>query len=155
MNATLLVGHGSRDPIALREIGAFAEAYRGRHPGAAELAFIELARPSVAEGLAALAERASTVALAPLFLFTARHVKNDIPLALEAARRAAPGVRFVSAQAFGVHPRLVELAFERAAASALLENDARARTATPISASSRASSPKAAVSHRCSPRSSA
>jgi sirohydrochlorin ferrochelatase/(2Fe-2S) ferredoxin len=129
MNATLLVAHGSRDPIALREIGTFADAYRARHPGAAELAFIELARPSLAEGLAALAQRASTVAVAPLFLFTARHVKNDLPLALEAARRASPGVRFVSAQAFGVHPQLVDLAFTRAVASGLVEEDARARTA--------------------------
>lgn len=129
MNATLLVAHGSRDPEALKEIHAFADAYRARHPGTAELAFIELARPSLAEGLAALAQRASAVAVAPLFLFTARHVKNDIPLALEAARRASPGVRFVSAQPFGVHPQLIDLAFTRAVASGLVEEDARPRTA--------------------------
>lgn len=126
MNATLLVAHGSRDPIALAQIESFAAAYRERHgDSAVGLAYVELAQPSLAEGLAALAARADTVAVAPLFLFAARHVKNDLPLALEAARKASPGVRFVAAQAFGIHPRLVELSAERAAASGLLPEGGR------------------------------
>jgi sirohydrochlorin ferrochelatase/(2Fe-2S) ferredoxin len=44
----------------------------------------------------------------PLFLFASGHVKNDLPLALERARRLCPDSRFVAGSAFGVHPRMVE-----------------------------------------------
>lgn len=131
MTGILFVAHGSRDPLALAEIEAFVSTWRARHPQAqSELVFIELARPTVAEGIASLALRVNTVVLVPLFLFTARHVKNDLPLALEAARRAFPAVRFVSAPPFGVHPSLIELAYARAMASALPPSpDVAARTA--------------------------
>jgi sirohydrochlorin ferrochelatase/(2Fe-2S) ferredoxin len=75
---------------------------------------VELARPSLATALRDLAERADSVVVLPLFLFAAGHVKNDIPLALSQARHDFPTVRFTAAPALGVHPNLVDLAFERA-----------------------------------------
>ncbi|MCA1665003.1 MAG: NAD(P)H-dependent oxidoreductase subunit E, partial [Myxococcales bacterium] len=45
------------------------------------------------------------------------HVKNDLPLALEAARVQHPRATFAAARALGVHPLLAELVWERALAA--------------------------------------
>jgi sirohydrochlorin ferrochelatase/(2Fe-2S) ferredoxin len=111
----LIVGHGSRDPRANVEFEAVAAAFRSVRPDI-EVAhgYVELACPSLATALRDLVQRADSIVVLPLFLFAAGHVKNDIPLALSQARHDFPGVRFTAAQALGVHPTLVELAFERA-----------------------------------------
>ena len=125
----LVIGHGSRDAAANREFEAFvAEFARRRGDEIIEHAYVELAQPSVAEGLDAIAARSSRVVALPLFLFAAGHVKNDLPLALEAARRRWPAVRFEAASALGVHPSMAQVAFARGA-EALSEDPAqRART---------------------------
>jgi sirohydrochlorin ferrochelatase len=116
--AILILGHGSRRARANQEFETFVDAFRRRRP---ELdvghAYIELAEPLLAEGLARLAVRADRVILLPLFLFAAGHVKDDVPRALEAARRAFPRVRFEAARALGVHRVMVEVALARARAA--------------------------------------
>lgn len=111
----LIVGHGSREPRGNAELEAAVAAYRGARP-ALEVAhgYVELAAPALGPALRALADRVDHVVALPLFLFAAGHTKNDIPLALVEARRERPSVRFTAARALGVHPSLVELAFERA-----------------------------------------
>ena len=114
----LIVGHGSRDPSANVEFEAVVAAYRAAHPAIdVTHGYVELAKPSLAEALRDLAQRTDLVVVLPLFLFAAGHVKNDIPLALSQARQDFPSVRFTVANALGVHPNLVELAFERARAA--------------------------------------
>jgi sirohydrochlorin cobaltochelatase len=116
--SVLLVGHGSRDPAANAEFEWLAEAYRRRQPHLrVELAYIELARPLLADALAAVAERARRVTVVPLFLFAAGHVKNDLPLAVAAARARFPHTSFNVAPCLGVHPLLAEVAHDRAAAA--------------------------------------
>jgi sirohydrochlorin ferrochelatase/(2Fe-2S) ferredoxin len=84
-------------------------------------AYVELARPTLDEGLAAAArDDAEHVILVPVFLFSAGHVKNDMPLALARARTRFPAARFSASPALGVHPALANLAFERAASVAPL-----------------------------------
>jgi len=113
----LVVGHGSRDPDANRELEAIVATHRARRAGdLVEHAYVELAEPALADGLDALARRARRVIVAPLLLFAAGHVKNDVPLAIERARRAHPRVQFAAARALGVHPALVDLAVARAQA---------------------------------------
>ncbi|HEU4730730.1 MAG TPA: CbiX/SirB N-terminal domain-containing protein [Kofleriaceae bacterium] len=111
----LLVGHGSRDPRGNAELEALVSAYRTARP-ALEVAhgYVELAAPALVPALRALADRAQRVIALPLFLFAAGHTKNDVPLALAELRRERPDVRFTATRALGVHPELVELAFERA-----------------------------------------
>ena len=82
------------------------------------LGFVELAQPTLADALAAAARTHAEVVALPLFLFTAGHVKNDLPLALDAARAQFPAVRFHCARALGVAPTLAELTWQRALASA-------------------------------------
>ena len=114
----LIVGHGSRDPNANFEFESVVATYRAAHPDLdVAHGYVELARPSLVTALRELAQRADSVVVLPLFLFVAGHVKNDIPLALSQARQEFPSVRFTVAKALGIHPNLVELAFERARAA--------------------------------------
>lgn len=106
----VVVGHGTADPVGAAETGAVAAAVAGLLPGVpVELGFLEIARPSIGEALAALARRGCTdVVAAPLLLFTAGHAERDVPEALrEGAARAGLGV--VQAGALGDHPDIVRL----------------------------------------------
>lgn len=109
----LVVGHGSRDDIANAEFEAVVARLRAVRTERVTHAYVEIAQPSLQEGLRAAASTARRVIVLPLFLFAAGHVKNDLPLALAEARRDFPGVEFVAAAPLGVHPALVELAFAR------------------------------------------
>jgi sirohydrochlorin ferrochelatase len=124
--AILVLGHGSRRPRANQEFEALVDAFRRSHPDLdVGHAYIELAEPLLAEGLARLAARADRVILLPLFLFAAGHAKDDVPRALAASRVDFPGVKFEAARALGVHQAMVELALERVR-TALAPAEARA-----------------------------
>jgi sirohydrochlorin cobaltochelatase len=113
--AVLIVGHGSRDAAANAELESLVHAYAEARPDAiVSHGYVELAQPSLDVALADIASRARNVAVVPLFLFAAGHVKSDVPLALARARSAFPDVTFAAAPALGVHPSLAELAFARA-----------------------------------------
>ncbi len=115
--ALLIVGHGSRDVRTNAEFEGFVASYQATRPGfEIAPAYIELAGPPLALALRQLASRTDHVVLLPLFLFAAGHVKNDIPLALARARNEYSTVRFTVARALGVHPNLVNIAFDRARA---------------------------------------
>jgi sirohydrochlorin cobaltochelatase len=124
--ALLILGHGSREPASNLEFEAMVAVMAARRPDL-EVAYgyVELARPSLPEALRQLASGADHVVVVPLFLFTAGHVKNDLPIALNDARRDCPSVRFTATRALGVHPALVELAFERARAAITAARDPR------------------------------
>ncbi|WP_394825075.1 CbiX/SirB N-terminal domain-containing protein [Pendulispora albinea] len=135
----LLVGHGSRNPEANAEFESLADVYRqARTDLAVQIGYIELARPLVPEALAMAARMARRVAVVPLFLFSAGHVKNDLPLAIDEARRRFPSRTFAVAPALGVHPSLVAMAHDRVAP--LLSDDAAQRARTMLLVAGRGSS---------------
>ncbi|HEV2301458.1 MAG TPA: sirohydrochlorin chelatase [Stellaceae bacterium] len=79
--AVLVCGHGSRDPAATLEFEALTAAL-ARHLGEVDLAagYLEFARPTIRDALAALYARGARRILAlPAMLFAASHVKNDLP----------------------------------------------------------------------------
>ena len=131
--AIVVIGHGSREAAANVELQALVDGWaRRRAPDAdVTLGYVELAQPTVADALAAAARTHAEVVALPLFLFTAGHVKNDLPLALAAARAQFPDVKLTSARALGVQPALAEQTWERAlaAAPALADPDAAKRSA--------------------------
>jgi sirohydrochlorin cobaltochelatase len=110
----VIVGHGSRDPQANMQFEELVNRFRALRP---ELdishGYVELASPSLEQALTASAARNTHVIAVPLFLFSAGHLKNDIPLALAAARSRNPRVVFSAARELGIHTSLLELAFER------------------------------------------
>jgi sirohydrochlorin ferrochelatase/(2Fe-2S) ferredoxin len=126
----LIVGHGSRDPLATRAFETVVSQYQERRREfSVRFAYVELAAPALPRALSDAGKTAEQVVVFPLFLFSAGHVKNDIPLALATARRAFPSVRFAAARALGVHPTLAELALERAESSGALTEEAAQQTA--------------------------
>ncbi len=83
MKALLIVAHGSRRDSSNDEVRALAHAV-GLHPdnrySRVSCAFLELAQPSIPDGIAALAdEGADDITVVPYFLSAGRHVVEDIP----------------------------------------------------------------------------
>jgi sirohydrochlorin cobaltochelatase len=111
----LVVGHGSREKASNLEFEQLVAQLRTRWPEFdVRHAYVELAEPSLADGIDAISRSNDRVIIVPCFLFAAGHVKNDIPLALAAARQKFRGVKFEAGRVLGVHPTMAELAFERA-----------------------------------------
>lgn len=143
----LVVGHGSRQQSANADFEALVEAYRRRRPDLdVRCAYIEIARPALAEALAELGHAACRqVVVLPLFLFRAGHVKNDIPLALAAARRVFPATRFLAAEPLGVHPLLGQLLGQRAERLGVPPRAAAAAAVDPKDEAAAAQAKKTAV----------
>ena len=83
----LVVGHGTRDPVGQAQTRSLACHTAGQlAPLATEMGFLELATPTIADGVASLAaagvRRLITV---PVLLFRAGHADRDIPEAVAAA----------------------------------------------------------------------
>lgn len=112
--AVVLVGHGSRVREANEAFLSFARLFAERTRLPVEPAFIELAEPALPDALDRAARSGlGDVAVLPFILFSAGHVKSDIPLHIEAARSRHPGVRFAQATPIGLHPTILEILDER------------------------------------------
>ncbi|HEY9097920.1 MAG TPA: CbiX/SirB N-terminal domain-containing protein [Thiobacillus sp.] len=96
MPSLLIIAHGSRRAASNDEIRQLADAVRaeaGQHYEHIEVAFLELAEPSIPEGLAALAAQGATEVVAfPYFLAAGTHVVHDIPEAIAGFTAAHPDV---------------------------------------------------------------
>ncbi|OYZ55778.1 MAG: hypothetical protein B7Y21_13875 [Hydrogenophilales bacterium 16-61-112] len=86
MSSLLIIAHGSRRGASNDEVRQLADQVRAQphhaydHIGAA---FLELAEPSIQEGLAALVAQGATDIIAfPYFLAAGTHVAQDIPEAI-------------------------------------------------------------------------
>jgi sirohydrochlorin cobaltochelatase len=90
----LLIGHGTRDPRGLADFQRTAALVRQRAEGRlVEACYLELAEPTIADGVDRLAAAGvKRITVSPLMLFAAGHVKRDIPTALAAAAAAYPNL---------------------------------------------------------------
>jgi sirohydrochlorin cobaltochelatase len=111
----LLVGHGTRDAAGIAEFLVLVERVRGLiTPVPLEACFLELAEPTIAEGLNRLIERgAQQVAVVPLLLTAAGHAKRDIPAAVAEVSEAHPDLTIRYTAALDCHPRIVDLSTRR------------------------------------------
>lgn len=106
----LIVAHGSRRSASNDEVRALGERVRAlRDPGIeqVEVAFLELAEPSIPQGLAScVAAGAREIIVFPYFLAAGTHVASDIPEALDAFREQHPHVRLRLASHLGASAAL-------------------------------------------------
>lgn len=118
--AVLLCGHGSRDPDAIAEFEIAAAALRGRlGPTPFATGYLEFARPTIGEGLAALAAQgARRIVAVPAMLFAASHVKNDLPWEMNSFMAANPGIDVRLARDLAIDAKLLEAAAGRIADAA-------------------------------------
>ncbi|QLD89843.1 NAD(P)H-dependent oxidoreductase subunit E [Natronomonas salina] len=113
--AVVLAGHGSRREKSNEQVRTLAADLEGRLGLPVDAGFLELAEPTIGDAIGALAPSASDVTVLPLSLFAASHVKADVPLVVRRAR-ADHDVTLHSGKHLGVHPAIVELLDDRAAA---------------------------------------
>lgn len=121
-----MIGRGSSDPGAVRQLEAFAEATRatGAHAvrpdescSRIELGFVAAARPTVAEALRAAARGARRVIVQPHLLFHG-HVEEQVEAALREARAEHPAVEWVRVERLGATQRVARAVMELAADAA-------------------------------------
>lgn len=106
----LVLAHGSRSDVANAEHRELCERLSPMVGVDARPAFLELADPSFAEATASAVDcGAATIVVLPYFLAPGRHVTVDVPVLVDAARAAHPGVTFVVAERFGALPGIVDL----------------------------------------------
>jgi sirohydrochlorin cobaltochelatase len=117
--AVLLCGHGSRDAEAIVEFELLAAALRPRLPGVDfATGYLEFARPTIRDGLAALAARGARRVLAvPAMLFAASHVKNDLPWEVNSFAADNPGIEVRFGRDLSIDPKLLNAAAGRIAAA--------------------------------------
>ena len=119
----LLVGHGSREASGNAEILLFAERWRARHPDwRIEVGFIEFADPLLDPALNHAARNSRRVLVLPLILNAAGHLRQDIPSAIQRARKRHPDVQFLYAPHLAVSDPLLRI-LKRFLRQAMLQLD--------------------------------
>lgn len=128
----LIVAHGSRRAASNDEVRELAERVRSlRSPGIdhVEAAFLELAEPSITDGMArCVALGAREIVVFPYFLAAGTHVAVDIPEAVEAFCERHPDVQVRLARHLGAvagMPRTILDAAGEGALDEVLEEGSR------------------------------
>ncbi len=110
MKTLLLVAHGSRRAASNKEVRALAvqlgEQAKGRYDWVS-CAFLELATPSIPEGIEACVQAgAEEVVVLPYFLSAGRHVAEDIPEAVALKQREYPQLKIEIAPYLGASEQM-------------------------------------------------
>lgn len=113
MKALLIVAHGSRrleSNDEVRELSGRLAAQTDGAYGWVQSAFLEIAEPSIPDGLrAAIRAGAKQVTVVPYFLSAGRHVVTDIPAEIEVVRQEYPDVDIVLAPYLGAAAGVTDL----------------------------------------------
>lgn len=114
-SAILLIAHGSRRAAANADLVKLAELVRARRPSEiVEIAYLELAEPTIPQGAARCVERGvSVVKMSPFFLSAGTHIAEDLTGFRTEFEAQYPDVRFQLCPPLGLHPLLVEALMER------------------------------------------
>jgi sirohydrochlorin ferrochelatase len=113
--AALLVAHGSRRHEANLDLVSLAEAVRagGNYP-IVEIAYLELASPTIPEGAArCVAQGAQRVLLLPYFLSAGAHVCEDLERYRCELSAHFRSVRFELCRPLSLHPGLAAIVLDR------------------------------------------
>ncbi|OCS92441.1 sirohydrochlorin chelatase [Caryophanon latum] len=121
MEAVLYVAHGTRVQKGIDEAVRFIEAVKQTVAAPIqEICFLELAAPSIVEGVERCVTQGAThIAVVPILLLTANHAKEDIPEELHKAQQLFPTVRFTVGAPFGIHEKLIDSLVDRLAPHAV------------------------------------
>ena len=114
----ILFAHGSRDPQWRAPIEAVRQHITDHNPQVlACCAYLELCQPDLAEATRQLlAQGVGAINIAPMFLGTGKHAREDLPQLITALRAQHPQVLFTVQQAIGEDPRMTTLMAEIASA---------------------------------------
>ena len=94
MKSLLLVAHGSRREASneeVRQLTTQLAAHAGNRYQSVSCAFLELAEPSIPDGIeACIQQGAEEVIVLPYFLSAGRHVHEDIPREIAGKQQEYP-----------------------------------------------------------------
>jgi sirohydrochlorin cobaltochelatase len=107
----ILLGHGSRDPLWRLPMEAVAARLARLQPGLpVRCAYLELEPPTLADAARELvAVGATSVSVTPMFLGSGKHVREDLPVLLQALRQEHAAVIFELRPPVGDDPRVLDL----------------------------------------------
>lgn len=108
--ALILFAHGARDPEWAKPMHRVRAAVLERAPGLrVELAFLEFISPNLGDCARALVQEGyESIAVVPMFIAQGGHLKNDVPVLMDALRNAHPDVRFVLSPPVGEAEAIVQ-----------------------------------------------
>jgi sirohydrochlorin cobaltochelatase len=115
----LLVGHGTRSELGRSQCQDLAAEVASRlEPRlfATELAYLEMASPTIEEAILRLVEqKMKRLVVAPLLLFAAGHAKEDVPSAVRSGlvKAGMPNLPIVQTEPLGLQEPVVDLAAAR------------------------------------------
>lgn len=109
--ATILFGHGSRDPLWRLPIEAVASQVKSIAPDVeVRCAYLELSEPDLPSTAAELARLGVTsITVVPMFLGVGRHAREDLPLLMSQLRASHPLIAFEQKLAMGENAQMIEL----------------------------------------------
>ena len=125
MQAVLYVAHGSRVKAGVEEARQFIETVKPQiDVEIQEICFLELANPSIVEGVSTcVAKGATEISIIPILLLTANHAKQDIPLEINKAKVLHPNVSFTFGKPFGINEKLIDSLQERVQKKSTKQNE--------------------------------
>lgn len=108
---TILLAHGSRDPLWRKPIEAVAEQMRALAPAVhVRCAYLELSAPDLPSSATELVTLGVTsITVVPVFFGVGKHARNDLPLLMNALQAAHPAVNFDLKPAIGEQAQVIEL----------------------------------------------
>nr|MDP2191998.1 CbiX/SirB N-terminal domain-containing protein [Rhodoferax sp.] len=110
-HGTILLGHGSRDPLWRQPIEAVASRIRDMAPALhVRCAYLELTLPDLSISATELATLGVTsITVLPLFLGVGKHARDDLPLQIAALQASHPHIAFNLRPAIGEEEQVIEL----------------------------------------------
>ena len=101
--AVILIAHGSRVQKTADEMDAIIEKLKQSMPESLILpAFMEIQQPDLKNAMnTALDYGVSRINVVPLFFFTGRHMRDDIPAQVEECRKEYPECEIILQDCFG------------------------------------------------------
>ncbi len=122
MQATILFGHGSSDPVWRLPIDTVAQRIRDNNAQAiVRCAFLERTEPDMATTVGELVGLGvKHISVVPMFLGVGKHAREDMPLLVNELQAIYPQVRFQLNPSVGEDPRVVALLAQIADPAALM-----------------------------------
>lgn len=117
MEGVLYVSHGSRVEEARKEAESFLhKVHEHVDVELGEVCFLELAKPTIGEGVERLVKAGATkIAVIPVLLLRAGHYYKDVPQEIEKAKQKFPFIEVSYGEPLGVQDRIVDVLVDRIA----------------------------------------
>ncbi|MCB1615352.1 MAG: CbiX/SirB N-terminal domain-containing protein [Pseudomonadales bacterium] len=111
-NGLVLIAHGSRSPLATKELIALSEKIKSNQNSYnhIEIAFLELTPPCLHESVEKLIGKdCVSIDIYPFFLNSGRHVGKDIPAQCAELIDRHPDCTFNLLEHFGANPKIADV----------------------------------------------